>query len=190
MMRLLSTVLLGLLCAIPAQAEPLRYELDEAASSVGFTYSFLGRDYSGQMPVRSAFVVIDPQNIPASRVRVTIEANRARAASIPATVAMHSTPVLDTETYPLISFESSRVIFHGGVAATIEGEITIRGVTRPISLDAKLGRRAETPPDNLSRLVVLMSGEISRSAFGADGFADSVDDTIGLDILADIVLAE
>jgi polyisoprenoid-binding protein YceI len=179
-------LLLGLI-ALPALAlaAPERYRLDAANSVVGFSYSFEGAGQKGRMPVKSAEILLDLDNVPASRVAVTLDPTRAQAGFVFATEAMKGANVLDTARFPEIRFRSISVA--GGLSdATVTGNLTIRDVTRPVTLSARLYRQRGTDAGERNRLVILLTGSVSRSAFGADGFPGFVGDRIELEILARI----
>lgn len=183
-LRALIVCLIALM-TLPALAGPERYRLDTDRSVVGFTYSFEGAEQSGRMPVASADMRIDLDNVAKSRVDVTLDASRARAGFLLATQAMKGPEVLDTARFPQITFRSTRVT--GDLSgATVTGELTVRGITRPVMLRAGLYRQRGTEAGNTDRLAIQLTGSISRSAFGADGFAGFVDDRIGLTIIARI----
>ena len=180
-------VFLILLCLsqAPALAAPESYRLDASRSTVDFTYNLDGAAKTGRMPVRSADLLLDLDNVSASRVLVTLNAHAARAGFILATEAMKSRHVLDTARFPDIHFRSTRI--RGDLRnATITGTLTLRGVTRPVTLEARLFRQRGTRANDRSNLVVELTGDISRSAFGANGYGDFVGDRIRLRIIARI----
>lgn len=182
-MRYLS--LLFILIASLAHAGPERYQLDAAHSQVQFSFGFEGSTRMGRMPVKSADLLIDLDSLPASKVSVTLDARAARAGFIFATEAMKSTEVLDTRRFPEIHFRSTR--FRGDLSgATVTGDLTVRGQTRPVTLKAELFRQRGTDVNDRNNLVVLLTGAISRTAFGARGYPGLVGDTIGLRIIAQI----
>ena len=179
--------LLGLLALLApaAIAAPEDYRLDAAPSQVQFTYTLDGNRMTGRMPVRAAGMRLDLRKLPASRVDVTLDASRARAGFFIATEAMRGAKVLDTANHPVIRFRTTEI--RGGPrTAKVTGRLTVRGNTRPVTLDAVLGRQKGTPPTERDRLVVLLTGAISRSAFGATGYPDLVGDRIELRIMARI----
>jgi len=175
------------LCLIATQttAAPEAYRLDTERSSVGFTYRLGQAETAGTMPVRAAEMWIDLRNLHASRVTVTLDASRARAGVFFATEAMRGPQVLDTARHPLITFRSTRIT--GTLrAATVKGQLTVRGTTRPVTLTAGLYRQRGAPADELDHLTVLLTGQIDRHDFGASGFADLVGPLIDLRIVARI----
>lgn len=173
------------LLATPAFAAPEAYRLDAANSVVGFTYMFQGNANQGRMPVKSARMDLDLDNVPQSRVDVTLDVRRAKAGFIFATQTMKGPEVLNTAQYPEIRFRSTSV--SGDLnGALVNGDLTVRGVTRPVTLKAGLYRQKGTEAGDRSRLIVQLKGSISRAAFGADGFPGFVDDMIDLNIIARI----
>lgn len=169
----------------PAFAAPEAYRLNASQSIVGFTYMFQGSPTQGRMPVKAADMWLDLDNVPNSKVNVTINARRARAGFIFATQTMKGPQVLNTDRFPEIRFRSTSIT--GDLrGARVTGDLTVRGVTRSITLNAGLYRQSGTEIGDRSRLIVQLTGSISRAAFGADGFPGFVDDTINLNIIARI----
>lgn len=68
------------------------------------------------------------------------------------------------ETYPTLSFKSTAITGTGD-DLTIEGEITIKGVTRPLTLTGELSRTVTDPWGN-QRTSLAVTGKLSREAFG------------------------
>ena len=98
---------------------------------------------------------------------------------------MKGPQVLNTDRFPEIRFRSTSIT--GDLrGARVTGDLTVRGVTRPVTLNAGLYRQSGTEICDRSRLIVQLTGSISRAAFGADGFPGFVDDEINLNIIARI----
>jgi len=183
MTRFLTLTAFVLTFAFPALAEPVAYALDRSQSKVAFTYDLSGSTTSGSMPVVAADVVVDLDRLSNSRVSATVSAAGATAGVFFATEAMRGRSVLNTIEHPEITFVSTRVRPKGsGVRADIDGNITIRGVTRPITLDAGLFRQAGTEVGDRRRLAIILTGSVDRNDFGASGFPDIVGDRINLEI--------
>ncbi len=176
---------LALLAATPAAAAPVAYSLDKEHSVVGFGYNMAGQDAHGTMPVAAAQVVLDLDRPANSRVDATIDAAHAQAGLFLATQAMQGATVLDTRNHPTISFHSTRVVPQGD-GAQVTGDLTIRGVTRPVTLTARIYRQKGTQAGDRDKLSIHLAGDVSRAAFGAGGYPDVVGDKITLDILTRI----
>ncbi|KMW58051.1 hypothetical protein AIOL_003021 [Candidatus Rhodobacter oscarellae] len=176
---------LALLGAAAALAAPQSYRLEPDASTVQFTYQLNGQPMTGRMPVTRADIEIDFANLRNSTAQVTLNAAKARAGLIFATEAMRGARVLDTKRHPEMRFVSTAVRGTPS-AAQLAGQLTIRGVTRPVTLQARLYRQRGTAPGALDRLSILLTGSVDRTAFGASGFADLVGPRIDITILARI----
>ena len=68
------------------------------------------------------------------------------------------------EKYPTLSFKSTRITGTGD-DLTIEGEMTIKGVTKPLTLTGELSRTVTDPWGN-QRNSLAVTGKLSREAFG------------------------
>jgi polyisoprenoid-binding protein YceI len=102
---------------------------------------------------------------------------------------MKSDQVLATRSFPTIRFVSTRFSAKGQTA-TVEGQVTVRGTTRPVTLSARIYRPQGTAEGQRDRFSVYLTGTLSRAAFGATGFADLVGDEVLLDIRARIRRAD
>lgn len=169
--------------ALPAGAEPRAYMLETDESRVEFGYTLMGNPGTGTMPVRRADLVIDFNALDRSSARVTLDAAAARTGAVFVTEALKGGSVLDTDTHPAVTFVS-RSFAKAGDGARIAGDVTIRGVTRPLTLEAEIYRRRGSEPGDLSRLTVLLTGAIDRRDFGASGFPDMVAPEVRLRIVA------
>lgn len=182
-------LILVVLLAGPAVAKPLPYSLDNQTSEVGFTISMGGMILKGLMPVTRADLLLDFDRAANSKASVTLNASAARMGLPFAAETMRGPTILDTAHFPNITFTSTRVRVQGtgqGQGAVIDGRITIRGVTRPIRLQAQFYRPVGSDKGARRDLSIRLTGQISRSAFGASGSADLVGDVVSLDILAHI----
>lgn len=190
MTSLLRLLIVWIACATPALAAPTRYTLETAGSTVEFVYTLNAADQRGSMPVGKADLVIDPDNLAASQIDVTLDVTATRTGFIFATEALKGRSVLNVAQFPTVTFTSTSIKLgpSGRLSngATVTGRVTVRGVTKPITLRADIYRPRGSAPDDLSRLEVHLTGQIRRSTFGATGYADLVDDTVVLDIRAKI----
>lgn len=192
----LRTFIAALLLAIPvgASAAPVSYTLQQDRSEVGFIYTLSGAQNQGSMPVRAAQIIIDLDRFDASQVDVTLDVTRARTGLIFATEALKAKSVLNAAAHPTIRFQSTAIRPNNprnlSAGGQIDGMLTIRGVTRPVTLNAAVFRQQGTAEGDMSRLSFRISGAVSRSDFGATGYGDIVSDTINLDIAARVIAAE
>ncbi|WP_282021327.1 YceI family protein [Ruegeria faecimaris] len=176
--------------AHPALAGLRPYELVRNGTSVDFTFELSGITQSGTMPIQSADIRIDMTDLANSRVDVSLNVAKARTNLPFARKPMLSAGVLDATGFPTIHFTSTDIqLGNGGRisnGAEITGDLTLRGVTRPITLRANIFRPPGSARDNLNNLSIQLSGSLNRHEFGASGYSDLVKETVGLDIRAKI----
>lgn len=159
------------------------YALDLKATQVGFTW-YLGPDpVKGTMPVSAATVTLDFAQPAKSHFTVALAASEAKAGFVFATQALQGRKMLDTASFPTITFEAERIT-RNGPDIHAEGKVTIRGVTKPLAMTARFYRPNDQKPGDLSHLIVLLDGQIDRNAFGVSGWPDAVGPRIDLSIRA------
>ncbi len=166
-----------------ASAAPISYALDSVESRVGFTWFFGSDAVKGRMPVSDAVVVIDFERVSNSRVDVTLDLAGVEAGFPFASQALKGENMLWADRFPTLNFKSTQVS-QDGTGAKILGDLTMRGVTRPVELDATIFRKQGTAAGERDELAIRMTGAVSRAAFGATGWAGEVGDEVQLDILA------
>jgi polyisoprenoid-binding protein YceI len=177
-------------CATPAISAERAYELVPAGSSISFIFTTSGARQSGTVPVATADIRVNTRRLDRSSATVTADIRNVSSGLVFVTQAIKSPELLDAAKHPIVRFVSTRIRLGSAgrisEGAVIEGNLTLRGVTRPIALQAKLSRPAGTPPDDLSVLFIQLNGTISRADFGAAGYAGLADDAVDLNIRAEI----
>ena len=181
--RLFLATILAIVIAPPAVAAPIPYAYDPEGSAVTAEVDYGPVVVRARLPVAEADLAIDFEKVANSRFAVTLRADRARSNISFAARAIMGESVLDAADHPEIRFESTRVASAGQGRVAVTGRATIRGVTREVTLDAVLYRPPGSDPGARDDLTVLITGTISRAAFGASGHAGSVGDTVRLRIL-------
>jgi polyisoprenoid-binding protein YceI len=78
---------------------------------------------------------------------------------------IRSADFLDVANYPVITFSALGPIHKGGTKFTLSGDLTIRGITKPVTLEAEyLG--VVTHPQMGTRMGLSATGEINKDDFG------------------------
>jgi polyisoprenoid-binding protein YceI len=141
------------------------YVLDPMHSRIGFVARHLM-----VTKVRGSFrEVTGSITIGADNTASTAEATL-QTASIDTGVAdrdkhLVSGDFLEVEKYPTITFGNARVVSQKGSDFTVVGDLTIKGVTRAVTLDVELDGVAKDPWGN-EKLAVTAKTEIDREDFG------------------------
>jgi polyisoprenoid-binding protein YceI len=87
----------------------------------------------------------DPDNPLASSVEVVIEANKIWTGEAARDAHLRSADFLDVENFPEITFSGNQVVVIGEVDFQVTGNLTIRGVTRPVTLEVHYLGQWQTP---------------------------------------------
>jgi polyisoprenoid-binding protein YceI len=125
----------------------------------------------GMMTVRGHFSEvtatgeIDPQNPAGSSVAVTINTASIKTNNEQRDSDLRGSNFLEIEKYPTITFNSTRIEPAGGDLHTMTGDLTIKGTTRPVTLNVT--RYGEINDANMGhRVAYSAEGEINRKDFG------------------------
>jgi len=140
------------------------YQLDPAHTSVGFTVRHLGLSkVRGSVELRGGTVVIgeDPTQ---SSVEATLDAASFSTGAADRDAHVRSADFLDVEQFPELTFRSTGVR-QDGSSWKVDGELTIRDATRPVTLDVVFEGSGQDPWGG-GRIGFTATTEIDREQFG------------------------
>ena len=112
--------------------------------------------------VSGAVTVADDPN--ASSVEITLDATSITTGTPDRDAHLKGEDFFDVDKYPVISFKSTSVEWKGH-EGTVTGDLTVRGVSKPITLDVEL-TGVVTDPWGGDRAVFSASGEVDREDWG------------------------
>lgn len=177
---------LSLAMTAPAtRAATIDYLLDPAASTVTFETDFGPDLITGTIPLERADLSLNFDSVGASTISVALDVGGATASFPFAAQALKGPKVLDAKDHPRMTFDSTSIA-RAGDGADVTGNLTIRGVTKTVTLKATITRPPGSAADDFSRLTVRLIGRVNRSDFGATGWADMVGDEVRIIITARI----
>ncbi|GHF31035.1 YceI family protein [Streptomyces fumanus] len=157
--------------AVASAALPLpsgRWELDPLHSAVNFTIRHLGiAKVRGRFDKVEADLYVG-ETAEDVRVSATIDLASIDTGNADRDAHVRASDLLDVEKRPTMTYRSTRVSGEGA-DWTLEGELTIGGVTRPVPLAVEFGGLAELPVEGAGRHAGFEArGEIRRGDFGLD----------------------
>ncbi|MCA0404351.1 MAG: YceI family protein [Proteobacteria bacterium] len=88
----------------------------------------------------------------------------------------------DAAQFPKASFVSNKIEVTGKDTGKIHGTLTIRGISKPVVLDAKLNKIAESPITHKMTAGFSASTEIKRSDFGINTYLPTLGDNVKIQI--------
>ena len=182
----LATVLLAALAG-SAIAAPVTYNVDGSHTFPRFSYSHFG--YSTQL---SSFknttgkVVFDAEAKTGS-VDITIDTKSVNTGFDDFNGHIQGEDFLDTAKYPTATFKSTKVVFEGDKPKSIEGVLTIKGVSKPVTLTVTSFQAMPHPMMKKPALGANAFTTIKRSEFNAGKFAPYVGDEVRIDIAIEAI---
>lgn len=146
-------------------AGPTEWAIDAAHAEVGFSVSHMVvSEVEGEFKSYSGKVLLDEKDLTKSSLEFSAD-----IASIDTGVAdrdkhLRSGDFFDAEKHPKLSFKSKKIT-KAGKGYKIKGDLTIRGVTKEVTLDATLSDAVTNPWGKQVRGAKI-SGKINRNDFG------------------------
>jgi polyisoprenoid-binding protein YceI len=142
------------------------WQIDPAHSTVEFAVKhMMVTTVKGQFTGISGTITLDEADLARSSVAVEIDAASVTTRDPQRDGHLRSADFFDVANYPKLTFTSTRVEPLGPDRLRVTGDLTIRGVTRPVVLDVTYHGRGVTP---FGTTIVAFSAEttISRADFG------------------------
>jgi polyisoprenoid-binding protein YceI len=121
--------------ATAASAAPLTFNIDRPHSQVGFTVRHFFSKVPGQFKDFTGTIVMDKDNPAASSVQVTIQTASISTDNDRRDTHLRSADFFAADSFPTITFKSTKVVPAGKDKVKITGDLTMHGVTRPVTLD-------------------------------------------------------
>ncbi|WP_437736147.1 YceI family protein [Sorangium sp. So ce1335] len=150
--------------AIPSQAA--RWTIDKAHSGVSFSVRHMMiSNVRGEFEGVAGEVTYDPRRPEASQVSAAIDAASIRTRNDERDAHLRSADFLDAERYPTITFVATSVRRRGD-GLDVVGDLTIRGVSREVTLAVSELSGEHTDPYGGRRLGATATTKIRRSDFG------------------------
>lgn len=144
----------------------MSWAIDNTHTTLEFSVRHLGlASVKGTFHSVRGEAEIDEQDLANSRGRVEIDVASIDTRDQGRDNHLRSADFFDVEKFPTASFEVSRVVPVRDSRYEIEGELTLHGVTRPLTLQAELSEFIVDPWGN-RRAAVAVDAEINRVDFG------------------------
>jgi polyisoprenoid-binding protein YceI len=183
-MRLSHLATAALIALSPVSALAAPYVLDKSHAHVTFEVGHLGfSNVHGQFRKFDAEIDFDPANVEATRVSFTIDAGSVDTFWEERDKHLRSPDFFDTQNHPTITFVSTSVVPTGAETADVTGDLTLKGVTLPVTFKATLNKMGPSPFNpNQTIAGFTVTGEIDRTAFGVSYAAPAVSAIIPIQV--------
>lgn len=165
-----------------AAAAPETYVIDGSHTYPRFSYNHLG--FSTQLSkfnTTTGTVVLDKEARTA-QVDVTIDMTSVDTGFADFNAHIQKPDFLDTAKFPTATFKSTKVEFKDNAPSALHGDLTIKGITRPVVLTIHKFVAQPHPMKKVDAIGADASVVVKRSEFGAGMYAPAVSDEVTISI--------
>lgn len=161
------------------------FKFDPARSTIAFKVRHMLGSAKGKFTKFSGTIEVDRDHPEKSSVVATIQATSIDTANTKRDVHLRSADFFNVQQFPEITFKSRRVKQTGPNAGEIVGDLTMHGVTRPITLTVQLLGDSESAVKNSTTRWRVTTRPLKRSDFGIGkgaGGAWTIGDEVAVEI--------
>jgi polyisoprenoid-binding protein YceI len=178
-----SMLLWGISAAMPASAQT--YQIDPVHSSLLFRVKHMDTAYVyGMFTSMKGTVVVDEANPARSSINIEVDANSVYTHNEQRDKHLRSPDFFNTRQFPTITFKSTQVRRINANTVQVRGDLTMRGVTRPITANVTLTGKGKNPQGK-DIIGFETTFTIRRSEFGIryglPGLGDEVQVTLSIE---------
>lgn len=178
--------------ATPGAKDPSRvsggtYQIDPGHTQIAFAYDHMGFSNNfGLISQPTGTLTLDPKKPTAAKVSVNIPIANLRTGVPALDEHLMKSDFFDTAKFPNATFVSTSVKPDGATSAEITGNLTIKGVTKPVTLNADFYGAGKAPAmaGGKENVGFVATTAVKRSDFNMGYGVPMVGDTIELKIVA------
>jgi polyisoprenoid-binding protein YceI len=183
----LAVVAQGAFSSDPAQVQAGDYRIDPGHSKITWSVDHFGfSTYVGQFSKVEGTLSLDPKAVTASKLDVTIDANSVGTLNPALDAHLKAADFLDTAKFPTATFKATAIKLTGRRTADITGDLTLHGVTRPVTVAATFNQAGVNPVDKTYSLGFAGKARIKRTDFGVSAYAPALGDEVTLELEAEL----
>lgn len=172
--------------AAPALAEPVAYRFDPQHTHVMYFVDHFGLSkQTGKFREVDGTLMLDTDELANSSVEVTIPVDSVWTGVEKLDEHLKNEDFFAASEHPDITFKSTSVESAGEGRLKVNGDLTIRGVTKPATLDVTVNKIGEHPMSKQPAAGFSATTTIKRSDFGVDYAQGALGDEVKIRIEAE-----
>lgn len=175
------------LSASSAMAAPETYVIDGSHTYPRFSYSHMGFSTQLSRFSNTSGKVVFDKAAKRGDVDIVIDMNSVDTGFEKFDEHLRSADFFETAKFPKATFKSTKVTFDGDKPSKVEGNLTIKGITRPVTLTVSSFQAMPHPMLKKDAIGANAHTVIKRSDFGAGMYAPHVSDDVRIDIAIEAV---
>jgi len=169
----IATLLTVLLAVGSAHAEPSQYTADKWHTRIFFTVDHMGlSSFRGRFAKYDIDFMFDEDDMSKSSVEATIPVSGIDTYSPELNQKMPDEMFFNTEQFPDIHFVSTEIRQVDDSSAVMTGDLSIKGVTLPISFEVTYNKKVFHPRFKLNNVGFSASGQVDSAAYGVNRLPD------------------
>ena len=173
--------------AATAQAAPETFVIDNSHTYPHFTYNHLGfSNQTHKFDKTSGKVILDRAAKAGSAI-VTIDATSVNTGHALFNEHLQAADFFDTAKYPTITFKSDKMAFRGDQPVSLVGDLTIKGVTKQVTLDITHFKCQPHPMLKVEACGANATTQVKRSEFNMGKNVPFVSDEVTLTLAIEAV---
>lgn len=158
------------------------YKLEKSHAKLNWSTSHFGYStYSGQFTGFDMTATLDPANPARSSLTATVDMNSVDTRNDKLDTHLKNADFFETAKYGTATFRSTRVERTGPATARVTGDLTMRGVTKPLTLDVRFNKAGPNPMNKVYTVGFDASGTIKRSLWGVNYALPAIGDDVRLE---------
>ncbi len=180
----------------PANTDPSavtagRYMVEPIHTRVQFSISHEGfTNWFGDLTGATGSLVLDPMSPTGSKLEIALPVASVTTTNAELDERLRSPVWMDATAHPMIRFVSTRIVRDGPSAATVTGDMTFHGVTKPVTLKAVFNGAGTDPIAKAYTVGFDATTRIYRSDFGIKTYVPLIGDAVEIRISAAFVPAQ
>lgn len=172
-----------------ALAAPQAYDIDSTHTSAAYEINHMGLSLQhGLFSQVNGKVVLDSASHQGS-VDVTIAADSLSTNLAARDKHLKSKDFFNVAQFPTLTFKSNALKYQGDKLEAVQGELTLLGVTKPVTLSVVHFSHAKNPMSGKDTYGVNAEALIKRSDFGMTTYLPAIGDEVKLEITLEAVQA-
>lgn len=185
--RIATALAFTTLAATSAIAAPKTFEVDGSHTFPRFSYSHFG--YSTQVSRfdNTTGTVVFDADAKTGSVDISIDMKSVNTGFTDFNGHLQGEDFLDTAKFPKATFKSTKVNFQDGKPASIEGQLTIKGITKAVTLTVTSFQSMPHPMLKKDAIGANAFTMIKRSEFNAGKYAPYVGDDVRIEIALEAI---
>ena len=170
-----------------AFAQAQTYTIDNSHTFPSFTYNHMGFSQQTSKFTKTSGTIEYDKAANQASMNIIIDMKSVETGFAPFNEHIQGEDFLDTANYPTATFKSNEVLFEDGKPVKVMGELTIRDVTKPVTLTVTHFAMGENPMFKKEAIGANAYTTINRSEFNAGGFVPAVSDEVRINIAVEAI---